>query len=291
MMRGVRDALGRRWDRGMERRREAGEHLDERGVRLAEALYRRADALVARAFREERCALPGAAGSGGASGVVDDLVAYTQLPRAIVERMLVEREPTSFRSEWHATPPDLRADHWFYLSGSAYLFGNAIHFADDEAVGIVDGVLPRQARVLDFGAGVGNFALGLARHGHRVVADELSAIQRDFLRFRIHRHGLSDQLSVIDPWVAPEPGGADAVTAFDVFEHLPDGEALLRDRILPALSPDGVLIEDSPFVQNTANPMHHADWGLTRALEDAGFRVRSRHRNLRVWERTDRPVP
>jgi hypothetical protein len=275
-MRRVRDTLGRRWDTSMERRRKAAEQVDAAGVRLAESLYRRADALVARAFRAEHCALP-------AGEVVDDLVAYTQLPRATVERLLSEREPASFRSEWHATHPDLRADHWYYLSGWGYLFGNAIHFADDAAVELVDAALPRGGQVLDFGAGVGNFALALAQRGHSVVADELSAIQRDFLRFRVDRHGLGDRVCVLDPWAAPEPASADAVTAFDVFEHLPDGHALLRERLLPALRPGAVLIEDSPFVRNAANPMHHADWGLADALTAAGLRVRDQQRNLRIW--------
>jgi SAM-dependent methyltransferase len=279
-VRRVRDALGRRWDHGMERRREAAERVDDAGVRLAETLYRRADALVARAFRAERCELPA---GGGAASVVDDLVAYTQLPRATVERLLGDREPTSFRSEWHATPPDLRADHWYYLSGWGYLFGNAIHFADDAAVTLVDAALPRDGDVLDFGAGVGNFALALAERGHTVVADELSALQRDFLRFRVDRHGLDGRVRVLDPWAAPAPASVDAVTAFDVFEHLPDGRELLSERILPALRPGGVLIEDSPFVRNAANPMHHDDWGLAETLSAAGLAVREQQRNLRIW--------
>jgi len=116
--------------------------------------------------------------------------------------------------------------------------------------------------------------------------DELSALQRDFVRFRVDRHGLADRVSVLDPWAAPPAGAFDAVSAFDVFEHLPDGRAILADRLLPALGDGGLLFEDSPFVQNLSNPMHHADWGLAEQLRAAGLTVRASHANLRVWART-----
>jgi cyclopropane fatty-acyl-phospholipid synthase-like methyltransferase len=130
---------------------------------------------------------------------------------------------------------------------------------------------------------MGNLALGLARLGHHVVADELSALQRDFLRFRIARHGLQDLVEVLDPWSSPAAASFDAITAFDVLEHMSDGRETLRARLLPALRPGGAFFEDSPFVINAANPMHHADWGLTEALTAAGLSVAETHANLRVW--------
>jgi SAM-dependent methyltransferase len=260
-----------------EWRREGNAALEELSVRAAPHLYRQADRLSARPFRHERMARP-------SGPVLDDLAAYTGLPTTVVEDLVLRREPVDFRAEWHATPPALRDDHWFYLSSKTYLFGNAIHFPDDTEIDAVAELLVGQETVLEFGAGSGNLALGLAERGLTVVADEVSALQRDFIRFRVTRHGLDERLSVLDPWTAPAAASVDAITAFDVLEHLPDGHATLQDRLLPALRPGGVLIENSPFVRNMANPMHHQDWGMDAYLRDRGLALEHTGADgTRVW--------
>jgi len=285
-MRRLRDAVGARYDRLTERRRRWSEQLDEVSLGGAERLYRRADALIARAFRQETCPVPAATVSGALTiDVVDDLVAYTQLSRQVVERLISRREPLSFRSEWYGTPPELRADHWYYLASKSYLFGNASHFTGTHELDLIAAAIPDGSTILDFGGGTGSLALALVARGHRVWVDELNALQRDFLRFRVDRHGLADRLTVVDPWTDVPAAAFDAVTAFDVFEHMPDGRVVLEQRLLPALRETGVLVEDSPFVRNASNPMHHADWGLAGVLESRGFAVVRREGHARVWAR------
>ena len=53
-----------------------------------------------------------------------------------------------------------------------------------------------------------------------------------------------------------------------------DCRAVLERQLLPALVGEGTLVENSPFVVNTANPMHHEDFGV-RAFHGGG-RVRRR---------------
>jgi len=262
-------------------RRQTNAALENAAVRVAPRLYREADRLSAMPFRTEEMARP-------EGDLIDDLAAYTALPVAVVEDLVCRRRPVDFRAEWHATPPALRGDHWFYLSSKTYLFGNAIHFVTDAEVDAVAELLPPGAAVLEFGAGSGNLSVGLARRGHQVVCDELSALQRDFIRFRVARHGLGDRVRVLDPWQPPDVGSVDAITAFDVLEHVPDGRALLEERLLPALRAGGVLVEDSPFDRNVANPMHHEDWGLEAHLRARGMTVdRTAGARTRVWRMPD----
>ena len=133
--------------------------------------------------------------------MVADLEAYTGLPREVVERELSTRSGVSFRAEWHATPSHLRHDHWYYLSSKGYLFANAVHFADGSFPGrFVRPYAGESGRTLDFGGGTGNLALLLAAADLEVWVSELNALQRDFIRFRLARHGLSERVNVVDPW-------------------------------------------------------------------------------------------
>lgn len=276
-MRRARATAGASLERLRRGRTRASEALDRAAAAASPLLHRGGQTLAALPFRGETIA------PEGLSGTLADLAAYTELPPDVVAELVLRRRPISFRNEWHSTPAPLRADHWFYLASQTYLFGNAPHFVLAGDVDAVARHLEPGSTVLDFGAGAGNLALGLAERGHRVLADDLNALQRDFLRYRVRRHDLEERVTVLDPWRPLERHSVDAVTAFDVLEHLPDGRATLDDRLLPALRPGGRLLEDSPFVRNLANPMHHDDWGLEEHLRAAGLAVHAVAGNTRVW--------
>lgn len=268
--------------------RRLRDRLVERAPGAAERLYRRADAVANLPFRGERLDPPPPLELNGLRiDVVADLTQYTGLPRETVERELGTRSGTSFRAEWHATPDPLRHDHWYYLSSKGYLFANAVHFPDAQFP--TDYVRPYVldgGRVLDFGAGTGNLALLLAATGMDVWVSELNALQRDFIRFRVGRHGLDSRVTVAEPWAELPRSEFDAVVAVDVLEHLPDCRGVLERELLPALAPNGVLVENSPFVVNSANPMHHEDFGFEPFMEQAGFElVRLGADETRVWRR------
>lgn len=249
----------------------------------ARGLYAGAGAVARLPFRSEPIELPPPISvNGSAVDVVADLTEFTALPRATVERQLMNR---SFRAEWQATSPELRDDHWYYLSAKGYLFANAIHFPDTEFVDeFVRPHVKQGGQVLDFGGGTGNLAIALAAAGYNVSVQELNALQRDFIRFRVTRHGLSRQITALDWWDTVRPESVDAVVAVDVLEHLADARSILDDTLLPALKPDGVLVENSPFVVNPANPMHHEDFGLEAHLRSQGLEpVVTAPDGTRVW--------
>lgn len=266
------------------RRDNAVDRLPE----LAGLLYRTADAVAATPWRGERNDLPPAIEIAGRRiDVVDDLLAYTGLSRDDVEAELRTRSRLNFRGEWHATPPGLRSDHWFYLSSKSYLFANAVHFADSSVADRVSAHVVSNGRVLDFGGGAGQLTLALAARSLRPSYTDTNAIQRDFLRFRLARHDLDELVDVLDPWRPLGTCTFDAIVAIDVLEHLPNVLDVLRQTLLPALKPGGVLLEDSPFIVNASNPMHHDDPGMDAALEAAGLQVVERASELRIWRRVD----
>ena len=231
--------------------------------------------------REEVEAPPEIDLRGRSVDIVQDLVEYTGLARDQVHA-LIQRRHESFRSEWHALPPALHNEDWFYLSSRTYLFANAVH--DGEGVAeVLGGYLSGAGDVLDFGGGTGNLALALAARGHRVDFVERSALQKDFVRFRIEKHGLQDRIRVLDQWTPFAPGAYDAVCAIDVLEHVESLEETLAN-LLQSIRPGGVLAELSPFVRNTSNPMHHeAEATFFRVMQAEGFSCTHEIERFRLW--------
>jgi 2-polyprenyl-3-methyl-5-hydroxy-6-metoxy-1,4-benzoquinol methylase len=214
---------------------------------------------------------------------VDDLVVFTGLPRDTIIKLL-HRKIDSYRVEWHLFPRQVRTDDWFYRSSRTYLFANAVHTGD--LANELFAFTPTGSHVLDFGGGTGGLALGLAALGAKVDYYEVSAVQKDFMRFRIDRYGLADRITVVNDWASLTHERYDVLYAFDVFEHLPELEATLRDKLLPSLKPAAQIVESSPFIRNFANPMHFEDaTQLDSTLVLAGFREESRTAKYRLWRR------
>jgi 2-polyprenyl-3-methyl-5-hydroxy-6-metoxy-1,4-benzoquinol methylase len=239
---------------------------DAIATRVAERLFRAAEAAARVPFARER--------STADEQTLNDLAAFTRLPRNCVAQMVEQRSPTNFRSEWHATPAELRLDHWYYLAAKTYLFANASHFTDDSfAREHVLPHVPDGGSVLDFGGGAGRLSFALADRGLAVSYFELNSLQRDFVRFQVARGNVGERLRVVDPWESLPPASFDAIVAVDVLEHLDDLQSTLDDQLLPALKPTGVIVENSPFVVNVSNPMHHEDFGFEAHMAAAGYAV------------------
>lgn len=265
------------WDRQLPTAR------DSVAVAGGALLSRGALRLLLIPYRRERVEIPPPLSVGDCQfDVVDDLVEFTSLPSEAVHQLLARRIE-NFRTEWLQAPQVIRNDDWFYLSSRMYLFGNAVHFHDvPHVIDDVARLLAREAHVLDFGGGTGNLALALAAHGYRVDYRELSALQKEFFRFRVQRHCLEDRIQILDSWARLPAERYDAVCAFDVFEHLPDLASAV-DRLVTSLVHGGLLIDTPSFSVGTLNPMHHEDPGLDSLLADHGLVLDRTLPTFRVW--------
>jgi len=82
----------------------------------------------------------------------------------------------------------------------------------------VDAHIPRNARILDFGCGVGDF-IGVAKSkGHELIGYDVSVFA---LRVVEVAYGIPTLLPPLSKQ-SIEPHSLDAIVAFDVIEHLPD---------------------------------------------------------------------
>lgn len=81
-------------------------------------------------------------------------------------------------------------------------------------------LVPRGARVLDYGCGIGSDGLLLLDAGYDVGFADFANPSTEYLRWRLRRRGLD--APVYDIETAPPAAGWDAVYAFDVIEHVDD---------------------------------------------------------------------
>jgi SAM-dependent methyltransferase len=145
-----------------------------------------------------------------------------------------------------------------------------------------DGLLGRDLRVLDVGAGVGGPALGLAEFvpGDALVdyhAVEPSATAEVFEGLlgdtgrNVHATVHRSRAEEFDPGVVPEREGADRPAGFDlvlfsnVLSELEDPAAVIR-RYADALGPSGTVVAIAPADRETATGLRRVE----RAVADDG---------------------
>lgn len=97
-------------------------------------------------------------------------------------------------------------------------------------------------RLLDLGCGMGGFAVAAALAGAHVTALDYNPAYATITTLRATRHGLRLPVSVAAGEALPLPSAAyDAVTCWDVLEHVQSPAALLRESAR-VLRPGGTLL-------------------------------------------------
>jgi SAM-dependent methyltransferase len=183
---------------------------------------------------------------------------------------------------WKSDNPKLRGYSDYARESALYLK------TFEKRMALVQRWMPPHARVLDVGCAAGYFLRVLQRRGHDVHGVEVSpAIAKEAIAHlgadRVHTGTLDEAVAA----KGYPPQSFDMISLWDVIEHVPDPQAVLR-RIRDLLKPGGrLLLETQNVASRWASLLgrrwhhykhhehlyHFTPATITRLLADCGFRV------------------
>ena len=162
-----------------------------------------------------------------------------------------------------------------YRTSEAYLY-NLTAFAMTQTKlpyhAAIRRTVPRGARLLDVGCGIGSDGLALLEEGYDVAFADFDNPSTRYLRWRLERRGRAARIVDVD--AEPLPRGFDLAYAFDVLEHVDDPVALLAAMEAAARIVCVNLLETGPD-----------DTALHRELPIAELVRHARSRGLERYER------
>lgn len=247
--------------------------------------------LVAAAARQHRL---------NVEATIEDLTAFAMVTPEYAEDMLATATGLLARS-WNENPPATpeAVARWYASNSEYYLYDLAqFHLAYKHIRFMIDVAGLARGRTLDYGAGIGDLALDLARAGHDVTYLDVDGRTKAFARWRAER----DWLPVAFATELDEVQGPfDTIISLDVFEHLADPLPVV-DGLVALLAPGGRMIVTAYFGATKSHPMHFDhDIDLGAYLRTSGLRdaktfamkyLRSeflRKGGVLVFEKPDRP--
>ncbi|WP_424627551.1 class I SAM-dependent methyltransferase [Bradyrhizobium sp. SYSU BS000235] len=181
----------------------------------------------------------------------------------------------------------------------------------DQVLPTVAGAVPAGGRVLDIGCGFGGFVLAARVLGLDAYGIEIAPFEVEFARQRLSRAQPQDDAKVVYRQgdalaLVAEEGTFDAITLWNVLEHIGDGDALLT-LAARLLKPGGVIFIICPNYAAFRDEAHYqvpwyplfprylasgylrrqgrdpsyfetsifyrTNWGVMRALRRAGFEL------------------
>lgn len=160
----------------------------------------------------------------------------------------------------------------FYRTSTSYLYdltAFAMSGTKDPYRTALREHVPADARLLDYGCGIGSDGLRLLENGYEVAFADFDNPSTRYLRWRLDRRGV--EAPVYDIETDDIPAGFDAAYAFDVVEHVDDPVALLRRLESRAGLIVVNLLEDDPG---------HHEHALHRRLPIDRIVARARDRGL-----------
>jgi hypothetical protein len=129
----------------------------------------------------------------------------------------------------------------------------------------------RDMKVLDYGSGIGTWALIAAMQGCEVDCIEPNDRMWAFTQHRISKmNGTLQSPSQLQRLDSPD-GDYDVAIAWHILEHVPDPERVAAE-IVASLKPGGALLTDSDFHVDELHPMHHAEGDADAIWEGLGLK-------------------
>lgn len=204
------------------------------------------------------------------AATVEELTAFDSVTAEHAEEMLATATGILARS-WNANPPaDSEAvGRWYEANSAYYLYDLAqFHLAYKHIRFMLDILSLSKGRVLDYGAGIGDLSLELARRGHDITYLDVEGRTKAFARWRAERDWLEVAFA---SEIGEAPGPFDTIVSLDVFEHLSDPLPVV-DALVERLAPGGRMIVTAYFGATKSHPMHFDhDIDLGAYLRAAGL--------------------
>ena len=198
------------------------------------------------------------------SGDIDDLAAFTGLDKEACRRRLEEYRFAEMADAWHqaspSTPQQIRK---FYETTDLYIWELTKWHASEgyiDYLTMLDIMITRfppvtHPHVLDYGCGIGTAALKLLQAGYRVTIADVPGETLRYAEFRLQRNGYSVDVLPVTSEQPRLPERYDALVSFDVLEHVPQPDRLMR-RLAERLRPGGVAAVVASFFTNQEFPHH-----------------------------------
>lgn len=168
------------------------------------------------------------------------------------------------REEWNKVKPvgwkQIKA---FYKQTKNYLidqyewhFTKRRKFDLELVTGIKEKLKPMN--ILDYGCGIGQNALMLAREGFDVTLADLDSYTLDFAIKRFKKHSVPHKVWKVDTESKPPDKKYDLILLFDVLEHIPKGELRkIVNKLIKLKHKDTQVMMTSNFGKSETYPMHN----------------------------------
>jgi len=217
---------------------------------------------------------------------VEELEAYSELPRAEVERLFYNGTE-EYAKEWlQRYQYDPHARVRFYDESFTHIFfvmhNSALRTSlSSPLLYVYASELAKQQgvrRYLDYGTGTGSGAMFFARAGISTTLADISSRMLDFTKWRFEQRGL--RATYLDVKRSPLPTDAfDFITCFHVLQHAEDPIGLLKT-LRAALRPGGILLVNGSLKKDPERPMQpdHGGVKMRRKFRSVGLQV--------LWEPT-----